>query len=139
MNPASNCVLTIIRHVWRGPGQQADPAFTIAHHTGPQSGAMQDNARPHMTCVAMNCLTACQTLPWPSRSPDLSLIKYVLDMIGRQLHLPANVDDWPDNCSKFGKKYNRRPSRCIITLCHVMRQLASRLDVGEHLIELVTF
>ncbi|GFW51052.1 transposable element Tc1 transposase [Trichonephila clavipes] len=28
------------RHVWRHPGQRADLAFTIAHHTGPQSGIM---------------------------------------------------------------------------------------------------
>ncbi|GFV26415.1 transposable element Tc1 transposase [Trichonephila clavipes] len=28
----------------------------------------QDNARPHTACVTMNCLTACQTLPWPARS-----------------------------------------------------------------------
>jgi len=27
----------------------------------------QDNARPHMARVAMNCLQACQTLPWPAR------------------------------------------------------------------------
>ncbi|GFV11769.1 transposable element Tc1 transposase [Trichonephila clavipes] len=32
----------------------------------------QDNARSHSTCVAMNCLRDCQTLPWPGRSPDLS-------------------------------------------------------------------
>ncbi|GFW36382.1 transposable element Tc1 transposase [Trichonephila clavipes] len=28
------------RHVWRRPGQRADPAFTIAHHTDPQQGVM---------------------------------------------------------------------------------------------------
>ncbi|GFS57644.1 transposable element Tcb1 transposase [Trichonephila clavipes] len=28
----------------------------------------QDNARPHTARVAMSCLTACQTLPWPARS-----------------------------------------------------------------------
>ncbi|GFU53189.1 hypothetical protein TNCV_2952341 [Trichonephila clavipes] len=35
----------------RCPGQHADLAFTIARHN-----------------VAMNCLTACQTFPWPNRS-----------------------------------------------------------------------
>ncbi|GFX94184.1 hypothetical protein TNCV_4292291 [Trichonephila clavipes] len=25
----------------------------------------EDKARPHAAGVAMNCLTACQTLPWP--------------------------------------------------------------------------
>ncbi|GFU64915.1 hypothetical protein TNCV_785661 [Trichonephila clavipes] len=28
------------RLVWRQPGQRADPAFTIARHTGPQQGVM---------------------------------------------------------------------------------------------------
>ncbi|GFY03132.1 hypothetical protein TNCV_981371 [Trichonephila clavipes] len=37
----------------------------------------QDNARPDTTCVVMNCLTACQTLPWPARSPDLSSVVHV--------------------------------------------------------------
>ncbi|GFT84714.1 uncharacterized protein TNCV_2767231 [Trichonephila clavipes] len=79
------------RHVWNCPEQRADPAFTIAHHTDPQPGVMvwdaifftagplwsslkehlqpiEDKARSHAACVAMNCLTACQTLPWSSRS-----------------------------------------------------------------------
>ena len=29
----------------------------------------QDNARPHTARVAMNCLQAFQSLPWPARSP----------------------------------------------------------------------
>ncbi|GFY22183.1 transposable element Tc1 transposase [Trichonephila clavipes] len=63
------------RRVWRRPEQRADPAFTIARHTGPQQGVMypklifqQDNAKPHTTHVAMNCLTANQKLPSPARS-----------------------------------------------------------------------
>ncbi|GFX67079.1 transposable element Tc1 transposase [Trichonephila clavipes] len=45
------------------------------------------------TRVVMNCLTACQTLPWSARSPDLTSIEHVWDMMGRWLHLPGNVDD----------------------------------------------
>ncbi|GFU65405.1 DDE_3 domain-containing protein [Trichonephila clavipes] len=49
----------------------------------------QDNARPHTVRVAINCLRACQTLPWPAKSPDLSLSEHVWNMIGRQLHFPG--------------------------------------------------
>ncbi|GFV70168.1 transposable element Tc1 transposase [Trichonephila clavipes] len=75
--------------VWRSPRQRDDPVFTIAHPMDPQPGVIvwratsfdsqtplqhsglifqQDNARPHTVRVAMNCLTACQTLPWPAKS-----------------------------------------------------------------------
>ncbi|GFT05603.1 transposable element Tcb1 transposase [Trichonephila clavipes] len=52
-----------------------------------------DNAKHYTTRVAMNCLTAYQTLPCPVRSPDPSPIEHVWDMMGRRLHLPGNVDD----------------------------------------------
>ncbi|GFW90683.1 transposable element Tc1 transposase [Trichonephila clavipes] len=105
------------RRVWRRPGQCADHAFTIARPNRPSTrsyglgchfsfkpdpfgrhsshtySASQDNAKPHTTRVAMNCLIAYQTLPWPARSPDPSLIEHVRDMMGRRLHLPGNVDD----------------------------------------------
>ncbi|GFT78085.1 hypothetical protein TNCV_2820801 [Trichonephila clavipes] len=64
------------------------------------------NYIPHV--LLMNYLAACQTLPWPASSPDLSPIEHVWDMIRRRLHLPRNVDDLT-NWSKFGKKYYRRP------------------------------
>ncbi|GFV40493.1 transposable element Tcb1 transposase [Trichonephila clavipes] len=41
----------------------------------------------------MNCLTACQTLLWSSRSPDLSSIQHAWDMMGRRLYLPWNIED----------------------------------------------
>ncbi|GFS65977.1 transposable element Tcb1 transposase [Trichonephila clavipes] len=41
----------------------------------------------------MNCLTAYQALLWPARSPDLSVIEHVWNMMGRRLHLPGNADD----------------------------------------------
>ncbi|GFY19000.1 hypothetical protein TNCV_3876881 [Trichonephila clavipes] len=44
----------------------------------------EDKARSR---VAIKCLTACQTLPWPARLPDLSSIEHVLDMMKRRLHL----------------------------------------------------
>ncbi|GFX85056.1 transposable element Tc1 transposase [Trichonephila clavipes] len=53
----------------------------------------QDNARPHTARVPMNCLTACQILLSPARSPDLSPIDHVWDMMRRQLHLLENNDD----------------------------------------------
>ncbi|GFU85068.1 transposable element Tc1 transposase [Trichonephila clavipes] len=53
----------------------------------------QDNARPHTARVAMNCLTACQTLPWSGKSPDLFSIEHVWDIRVRRLHLSGNVDD----------------------------------------------
>ena len=41
----------------------------------------------------MNCLTACQTLPWPARLQNLSPNKHVWDMMRRRLHLKVNADD----------------------------------------------
>ncbi|GFT07836.1 transposable element Tcb2 transposase [Trichonephila clavipes] len=41
----------------------------------------QDNVIPHTAHVAMNYPTACQTLSRPVRSPDLSPIEHVWDMI----------------------------------------------------------
>ncbi|GFW63483.1 HTH_Tnp_Tc3_2 domain-containing protein [Trichonephila clavipes] len=45
---------------------------------------------------------------------------------------------WSINWSKFGKKYRKRPSECFITVCQVLWLLASRLEVGQPLIVLVT-
>ncbi|GFX27520.1 transposable element Tc1 transposase [Trichonephila clavipes] len=77
------------RRVWRRPWYRVNPAFTIARRPQPE----EDKARLHAAHVAMNCLTVCQTLPWPARSPNLSSIKHVWDMMRRRLHQPGDVDD----------------------------------------------
>ncbi|GFV65914.1 uncharacterized protein TNCV_1365291 [Trichonephila clavipes] len=106
-NLASNCVLTIIEDV-SGDAQGSVPILISLLHTKQAlnwelwSGVPflltteplwslleahlqpnEDKARPHATRVAMSCLTACQRLPWPARSPDLSSIEHVWDMMGR--------------------------------------------------------
>ncbi|GFV38695.1 transposable element Tcb1 transposase [Trichonephila clavipes] len=53
----------------------------------------QNNAIPHTTRVSINCLASSQTLPWSARSPNISPIEHVWDMMGRRLHLPGNVDN----------------------------------------------
>ncbi|GFX30360.1 transposable element Tcb1 transposase [Trichonephila clavipes] len=77
----------------------------------------QDNARPHTTRVVMNCLTACKTLSWPARSPDLSSIEHVWDMMGRRLHLPGNVNDLARLLEQVWRKI---PQETIRELYHSM-------------------
>jgi hypothetical protein len=54
----------------------------------------QDNATPHRSRIAVECLEGhgVQTLPWPARSPDLSPIEHAWDLLGRRMreayHLP---------------------------------------------------
>lgn len=47
----------------------------------------QDNARPHVARVSLNFFEATHVnlLPWPPRSPDLSPIEHVWDIMGRRL------------------------------------------------------
>ncbi|GFW45625.1 transposable element Tcb2 transposase [Trichonephila clavipes] len=45
----------------------------------------QDNARPHTARVSQHFLRHFQTLPWPSRSPDLSPVEHVWNPLKRQM------------------------------------------------------
>ncbi|GFY28998.1 transposable element Tcb2 transposase [Trichonephila clavipes] len=53
----------------------------------------QDNARPHTARVAQDLLHPFQTLPWPARSPDLSPVEHVWDMLKRQRPSCDSVHD----------------------------------------------
>ncbi|GBN73285.1 Transposable element Tc1 transposase [Araneus ventricosus] len=51
-----------------------------------QAGVFQqDNSRPHTAVVTQHALQSVDMLPWPARSPDVSLIEHVWDITGRQL------------------------------------------------------
>ncbi|UYV66712.1 ADARB2 [Cordylochernes scorpioides] len=62
----------------------------LSHHPG--LTFQQDNAQPHTARVTMDCLQSCRTLPWPARSPDLSSIEHIWDVMGRRLQPSRNVD-----------------------------------------------
>ncbi|GFV51299.1 DDE_3 domain-containing protein [Trichonephila clavipes] len=53
----------------------------------------QDNARPHTTRVAQDFLRHFQTLPWSSRSPDLSPEEHVWDQLKWQMPSCHSVHD----------------------------------------------
>ncbi|GFS66508.1 hypothetical protein TNCV_3857211 [Trichonephila clavipes] len=59
---AQRCVDDILRTFFAIP-------FLLQY---PELNFQQGNARPHTSRAAMNCLTACQALPWAARLQDLS-------------------------------------------------------------------
>ncbi|GFW92134.1 uncharacterized protein TNCV_3540201 [Trichonephila clavipes] len=93
-------------------------AIHMRHRGRAQRPLQQDNAKPHTTRVAMNCLTAYQTLPWPVRSP----IEHVWDMMGRRLNLPGNVDDLALQLEQIWKKISQETVR---VLYHSMSRLVA--------------
>ncbi|GFX12198.1 transposable element Tc1 transposase [Trichonephila clavipes] len=108
------------RRVWRRTGQRADPAFTIEGHTGHQHGvivwgAIYFEAGPLWSSLEAHLQhIAYQTLLWPAIIPLQSSMSGILwkgDCIYQGMLMT-----WPDNRSKFGYKYRRRPSACFITM-----------------------
>ncbi|GFW43942.1 uncharacterized protein TNCV_231811 [Trichonephila clavipes] len=53
----------------------------------------QDYAHPHTARVTQDFLRHFQTLPWPVRSPDLSLVEHVWDQLKRQMTSCHSVHD----------------------------------------------
>ncbi|GBM44494.1 hypothetical protein AVEN_15019-1 [Araneus ventricosus] len=70
--------------VRRRPGERLQPTCLWPRHTRPIPGVM-DNSRPHIAVVTQHALQSVDMLPWPARSPDLSPIEHVWNIIGRQL------------------------------------------------------
>ncbi|GFX16473.1 transposable element Tcb1 transposase [Trichonephila clavipes] len=53
----------------------------------------QDNARPPTARVSQDSLNTVTTLPWPVKSPDLSLIEHIWDNFGRRVGHPTNLNE----------------------------------------------
>ncbi|GFS61479.1 hypothetical protein TNCV_4312021 [Trichonephila clavipes] len=85
----------------------------------------------------MNCLTAYQTLRWPARLPDPSPIKHVCDMLGSDCIYQEMLMTWSNNWCKNLTRNNSRDHQGALSLCHVVRQLASNLEMGQLLTEFV--
>ncbi|GFU42167.1 transposable element Tc1 transposase [Trichonephila clavipes] len=68
-------------------------------HVGPFLNSLpgaifqDDNSRPHTARVAQDFLRHFQTLPWPTRSPDLSPVVHVWDQLKRQMPSCHSVHD----------------------------------------------
>ncbi|GFU85086.1 transposable element Tcb2 transposase [Trichonephila clavipes] len=53
----------------------------------------QDNARPHTAKVSQDCLRTVTTLPWLTRSPDVSPIEHIRDHLGRRVGHPTSLNE----------------------------------------------
>lgn len=64
-----------------------EPVVLPLLQTSPQATFQQDNARPHVARIVQAFFEERQVplLPWPARSPDMSPIEHVWDMVGRHL------------------------------------------------------
>lgn len=83
----------------------------------------QDNARPHVARVTMEFLEQANVdlLPWPSRSPDLSPIEHVWDVIGRRLgHLHPPPLTLPDIRMRIQEAWDAIPQADIDNLISSM-------------------
>ncbi|GFU18640.1 transposable element Tcb2 transposase [Trichonephila clavipes] len=74
----------------------------------------QDNARPHTARVAQDFLRHFQTLPWPTRSPDLSPVVHVWDQLKRQMPSCHSVHDLELAVQDLWAHLSQNNIRCLI-------------------------
>ncbi|GBN55868.1 hypothetical protein AVEN_87234-1 [Araneus ventricosus] len=85
----------------------------------------QDNARPHTAVITQHALQSVDVLPWPDRSPDLSPIEYVWDIIGRQLQrhpqpaltVPVLTDQVQQAWNSIPQTDSRHPMQARLHAC----------------------
>ncbi|GFW90791.1 transposable element Tcb2 transposase [Trichonephila clavipes] len=92
--------------VWRRPGSFLNGL--------PGAIFQQDNARPHTARVAQDLLRHFQTLPWPSRSPNLSPVEHLWDQLKRQLPSCHSVHDLELAVLDFWTHLPQDNIRCLI-------------------------
>ncbi|GFT44027.1 transposable element Tcb1 transposase [Trichonephila clavipes] len=59
------------------------------------SGAIfqQENDQLHTAKVSQDCFRTVTTLPWPTRSPDLTPIEHIWDLLGRRIGHPTRLNE----------------------------------------------
>ncbi|GFW04957.1 transposable element Tcb2 transposase [Trichonephila clavipes] len=113
----SRFILIVMRRTITGQRYVDD---ILRPHVGPflngLPGAIfqQDNARPHTAKVAQDFLRHFQTLPWPSRSPDLSSVEPVWDQLKQQMPSCHYVHDLELAVQDLGAHLPQDNIRCLI-------------------------
>ncbi|GFU29612.1 uncharacterized protein TNCV_2408401 [Trichonephila clavipes] len=74
----------------------------------------QDHARPHTARVVQYFLPHFQTLPWPTRSSDLSPVVHVWDQLKRQMPSSHSVRDLELTVQDLSAHLPQDNIRCLI-------------------------
>lgn len=84
----------------------------------------QDNARPHTARVSRDFLNNhnIRNLPWPARSPDLSPIEHVWDLLGRNVRSHHHVRTRQQMIAALRQEWNAIPQNSIRTIIGSMRR-----------------
>ncbi|GFX03461.1 transposable element Tcb2 transposase [Trichonephila clavipes] len=107
--------------VWRRPGPFLNGL--------PGAIFQQDNARPHTARVAQDILRHFQTLPWPTRSPDLSPVEHVWDQLKRQMPSCHSVHDLELAVQDLWAHLPQDNIRCLINL--MLDRVAACIAAGD--------
>ncbi|RZC40588.1 DDE 3 domain containing protein [Asbolus verrucosus] len=82
----------------------------------------QDNARPYTVTASAAFLKGAHIdiLPWPARSPDLSPIEHVWDMLGKILQQLPHPSNNLDDLRQASRSLGQSPTRPIDNLLRSM-------------------
>ncbi|GFS66495.1 transposable element Tcb2 transposase [Trichonephila clavipes] len=105
----------------------------------PRAIVQQDNTRPHTARVAQDFLRHFQTLPWPSRSPDLSPIEHVWYQLKRQIPSCHSVHDLELSVQDLWFHLPQDNIRCLINLMPDRVAACLQLEVVQRAIEVAQY
>ncbi|GFY29997.1 transposable element Tcb2 transposase [Trichonephila clavipes] len=113
--------------VWRRPGERYNSPHTVLCHTAPTAGVMVWGAIAYdrrFTLIVMRGTLTSQryvddilrphTLPWPSRSPDLSPVEHAWNHLKRQMPSCHSVHDLELAVQDFWAHLPQDNIRCLI-------------------------
>ncbi|GFW94870.1 transposable element Tc1 transposase [Trichonephila clavipes] len=102
-----------------------------AHYEKMSEFEREDKARPHAAraCCYELSYSLSNTSLASQRSPNLSSIEHVWDMIGRRLQLPGNADDLSQRLEQIWQEIPQKTTR---VLYHSMpRRVAACIQAGD--------